>query len=113
MDALGAPQVSGTFAVSAGAPGSIVVRVPVDALQPAMVAIRNTHATAILYLKWMRQGATNPAVSAGDCGILLNPGEGFIWDRPPAGAMLVALSTVANSPLCVDAHWRVLDEALL
>jgi hypothetical protein len=90
-----------------------VVRVPYDALQPAQVAVRNTHATAILYLKWAAAKQTNFGVSAGDCGVLLNPGEGFVWNPPPAGAFLVALSTVLNSPVCVDASWRILDEALL
>jgi hypothetical protein len=113
MDDLGAPQISGTFAVSSAAPGTTIARVPAAALQPAQVAVRNPHATAVLYLKWAAAKQTNVVVSATDAGVILNPGEGFVWNPPPCGAFLVVISTVDQSPICVDANWRLLDEALL
>jgi hypothetical protein len=113
LDELGSSQISGTFAITSTVQGTIVARVPPGALQPAQVAIRNTHASAIVYAKWVPQKTPNGLVSSTDAGILLNAGEWFAWNPPPRAAYLICVSSVNLSPLNVDANWRVLDEAEL
>jgi len=113
MAMLGRSQVSGTFKISATAPGTVVCRIPPQAEEPAQVSLKNGHATAVLYAKWIPYNNTNPSVSTSDAGIRLEPYESYTWDKPPGAAMLLVLSTVDNSSAHVEGAWSMPDQPQL
>lgn len=104
-------QVSGTFAISSSAPYTAGVRIPNGAQCPAQVSVKNGHASAVLYCKWVPLTLTNPNISTGDAGVTLLPYEGYTWDSPPAGAALLILSTVNGSPAHIEGVWAMPQEA--
>lgn len=107
---LGEPKLSGLTPVSATAPGTELARIPLGASQPAHLCIRNCDTAAIVYLKTVRLGEGGK-VSSTDYGVVLIAGDSYDWGGCPArGVAILALSTVANSLVAVEANWGMDEE---
>jgi hypothetical protein len=113
MGLLARSKVSGTFAISSSSPGTVVLRIPPTAEDPALVVVKNSDAAAILYGKWVPYDQTNPTVSTLDAGIRLEPYESYTEDKPPGNAALVFISTVNNSRANVNGNWTMPEDAQL
>lgn len=107
------PKVSGGFQVSDTVPFTVLARIAPESSGPASLTVLNTHATAVLYLKWIPWDQTGQKFETADAGIVLIPSAAYTWDNPPQGAMLLARSSVNGAVAAVDGHWYTPQEAQL
>ena|SRR3989442_806584 len=102
--------VNGGVPISDTVPFTTVVQIPPNVLADGsgQLSIRNVHATATMYFKWVKLGeSSNFAI--GDAGIVLPAGVGWDTRLPPPGRSLIGRSTV-NGAICaleVEARLRV------
>lgn len=83
-------------------------------MQPAVLTVTNRDLTAIMYLKWLRWDRSgNTVLQTADAAIQLSAGQAYTWDNPPAGAVLVAQSSVDGAIMGVDGNWSMPSEAQL
>ena len=86
--------------------GRELLRIPLEATEPAEVSIRNVNQSAVyLYIK------TKPINSSGqatqqDHGVMLSAGESFTWSPAPRGCVWYAsASQPGNCLTLIEASW--------